>query len=372
MTTRLHSLSQLGLLVATTTLLTACPSGDDTTIGEGREPYVDDWKVEMSGPASQITKLSIGDRLTSDNFANRGDIEVVYEAGTDQITIEMQRFTIAQNQEDADAAFMRMKFWAYDIATPAAPEPDDAEDACWAEGVTGCYVRNYYEGQLQPVRDGVNFRVTIPKGWEGDLELVTEDNLEEGIDTYPDRSDITVNGLAGSLGVDMDSGNVLVRMDPETKHYAGCAANDACVSMDHVMGCGCNEPTAVSIANKTGQASNMIVDVGTSENWYTMILENRGTFSAGDEFVCTAEIECSAFADCAIDPDFAGVAFQERAEINYPGDPAIAGAGMRIALVSEACANIVYVDGPDDYEAEDFPAEKRGDLQVCVGCLSDL
>lgn len=368
MTTRLLSTS----LLLATTLLAACPTDDTPPIDAGREPYVDDWRVEMSGPAAQIESLSIGDRLANDNFANRGDIEVRYVEGTDQITIEMQRFTIAKNQEDADAAFDRMKFWAYDISSPAPPEPDDAADACWAPDVTGCYVRNYYEGQLQPVRDGVNFRVTIPVGWDGDLELTTEDNLEEGIETYPDRSDIIVDGLAGNLLVDMDSGNIQVRMDPETDHFAGCAANDDCVAMGYMMGCGCSEPTNVSIGNKSGQASNVTVDVGNANAWYTMILENRGTFSSSDEFVCTATIECSAFGVCEIDPDYAAIEYQERAEVNYPGEPAIAGAGMRIALVSEACANINYVERPEDYGADEFPLEKRGDLNVCVGCLSDL
>ncbi len=369
MTTRLLSLS---LLAAATTLLPACKGDDGSDDGGSREPYVDDWRVEMSGPAAQISSLSIGDRLTSDNFANRGDIEVRYVDNTDQITIEMQRFTIAKTQADADAAFDRMKFWGYDISSPAPPEPADAEDACWAPDVTGCYVRNYYDGQLQPVRDGVNFRVTIPKGWDGDLELTTEDNLEEGIETYPARSNILVDGLAGNLTVDMDSGNVQVRMDPETQHYAGCGANDTCVEMGYAAGCGCSEPTNVSIANKSGQSSNMTVDVGNADGWYTMILENRGTFSAGDEFVCSATIECDSFADCQIDPDYADIEYQERAEINFPGDPAIAGAGRRISLVSEACSNIVYVDGPEDYEAETFPSEQRGDLRVCVGCLSDI
>ena len=132
MTTRLLSLS---LLVAASTFATAC--GTDGGEPDTRKPYVDDWKVELSGPAAQITKLSIGDRIASDNFANRGDIEVIYSDATDQITIEMQRFTIAKNDMLATEAFGRMQFWAYDISSPAAPKPEDAADACWATDVTG-------------------------------------------------------------------------------------------------------------------------------------------------------------------------------------------------------------------------------------------
>lgn len=348
--------------------------GDDGggSVGDDCEPYVDKWQMEMSGPAAQMTSLTIGGRLSNNNFANRGNIEIRYVNGTDQITIEMQRFTIAKNQEDADAAFGRMKLWAYDITTPKPPTAMDDGKKCWAEGISRCFVRNYYEGQLQPVRDGVNFRVTIPTGWEGNLQLTTTDNLGEGIDSYPDRSDILVDGLAGNLTVDLDSGNVQIRMDPNTKHFARCPNNDTCIEEGYVMGCGCSEPTNVSIANRNGQSSDITVDVGNPDHWYTMLLENRGTFSASDDFVCTATIDCSPYDVCEIEPDFASVEYQERAEINYPGDPAIRGAGMRISLVSESCANIVYVDGPQDYEADEFPADKRGDLRVCVGCLSDL
>ncbi|MFO7564152.1 MAG: hypothetical protein R6X02_16015 [Enhygromyxa sp.] len=369
MTTRLLSLPLL--VVAATSL--ACVNQDDgPDVGEGREPYIDSWRVEASGPASQVTSLQIGNRLTSNNFANRGNIEVRYESGIDQITIEMQRFTVAKTQADADAAFGRMHLWAYDIASPKPPTADDATKACWAEGVTRCYVRNYYEGQLQPVRDGVNFRVTIPAGWNGNLVLTTQDNLGEGIDSYPDRSDIIVDGVAGNLTVNMDSGNVAVRMDPNTKHFASCPSNDTCVEEGYAMGCGCSEPTNISIANQTGQSSDITVDVGNPDAWYTMLLENRGSFSASDDFVCTATIDCGPFETCEIDSDYASLEFHERAEVNYPGEPAISGAGMRIALVSESCSNITYVNGPEDYEIDEFPADKRGDLHVCVGCLNDL
>jgi hypothetical protein len=368
MTTRLLSLPLLVLAA----LPLACQDDNGPGIGEGREPYVDQWRTELSGPASQINRLSIGGRLASDNFANRGNIEVRYLPGIDQITIEMQRFTIAKTQQDADAAFGRMKLWAYDITSPKAPKPADDPKRCWADGVSRCFVRNYYEGQLQPVRDGVNFRVTIPAGWNGNLDLVTTDNLGEGIDSYPDRSDIIVAGVAGNLNVELDSGNVQIRMDPNTKHFGSCPNNDTCVAMGYAMGCGCSEPTNISIANRTGQSSDITVDVGNPDAWYMMILENRGTFSAGGEFVCTATIDCASFEQCEIVEDYAALPYHERAEVNFPGEPAISGAGMRISLVSESCSNIVYVNGPQDFEAEDFPEDKRGDLNVCVGCLSGI
>ena len=362
------------LLLCSTVPLAACPSDDGPSVGEGREPYVDDWEMVASGPAAQLTTLSIGDRLAQDNYANRGDIEVRYVSGTDQVTIEMQRFTIAKNEEDAAAAFGRMKFWGYDLSSPEPPAEDNADRLCWAPDTSSCYARVYYEGMIQPTRDGANFRVTIPVGWEGNLALTTSDNLGEGIDSYPDRSDVLVDGLAGDLAVDMDSGNLQVKMDPNTKHYALCPTNDECVAAGHEMGCGCNEPTNISVENGTGQSSNMTVDVSNPDSWYTVILENRGSFSSGSDFVCNATIDCSAFNQdaCVIDPDYASMDAQERAEINYPGVPAINGAGIRVQLVSDDCANIRYVTGVDDFEAESFPEEKRGELLFCVGCLDDL
>jgi hypothetical protein len=364
----LHPAILSALVISVAAISTGCNTGPDGPT-DIRAPYVDDWQVEAELPATQFAALSIGNRISSDNFSNRGDIEVIYEAGTDKITIEMQRFTVASSDSDAQTAFDRMQYWGYNLSSPEKPSDALALDACDQPEHDTCYVRAYYDGLFQPVRDGANFRITVPAGWGGDLELTTSDNLDEGIDTYPDRSDVTVAGLNGNLALDLDSGNVAVSMDPNIPHFAGCDASQTCEDMGYVAGCGCAEPTNVSIANKPGQASNITVDVGTADNWYTMILENRGTFSSSDEFVCAATIDCDAFADCAIDPDYAAQESQERAEVNFPGIPAVEGAGIRVSLVSEACANIRYVDGPDDYGAEVLPEEKRGELRVCVGCL---
>jgi hypothetical protein len=360
----------MAAVISVAAFSTGCTN--DNTPTEVRAPYVDEWVTEAELPAAQFTSLSIGDRLTSDNYFNRGDIEVIYDAGTQMITIEMQRFTVATSDEAAQEAFDRMLYWGYNLSAPEKPSEAILLDGC--DQITDplhdtCYIRAYYDGLFQPVRDGANFRITVPAGWDGDLALTTGDNLDEGIDSYPDRSDVTVTGLNGNLSVDLDSGNVAVKMDPNIPHYAGCADSQACEDMGYAMGCGCASPTIVSIANKSGQASNITVDVGATDNWYTMILDNRGTFSSSDDFVCNATIDCDPFADCAIDPDYAALASQERAEVNFPGMPAVEGGGIRISLVSEACANIKYVSGPEDYQADPLPIEKRGELRACVGCL---
>lgn len=364
-----RSLPPFLLLACSALLFTGC-SDDGTGIGEGNQPYVDSWETVLDGPAAAIEFLSIGDRQTSDNFANRGDIEVNYVEGTDKITVEMQRFTIAKSQDIADENFAKLEPWRYNISAPEAPAPDMDPEACFAEEQTGCYVRVYYDGQIQPIRDGANFRVTLPVGWEGDLELVTEDNINEGIETYPDRSDVSVMGLNGNLAVDLDSGNVQVKVDPNIDHYAGCSGSADCEAANFdPMSCGCTEPTNIDISNNTGQASNITVDVSDASNWYTAKLVNEGMFSSSDDFVCNATIDCAPFADCGIDPDYANLDHEERAEINYPGEPAIAGGGIRVTLASDDCDNILYVNDENDYDSENLPEEKRGELLMCVGCL---
>jgi hypothetical protein len=305
----------------------------------------------------------------------------------------MQRFTIASTQALADAAFERMEFWGYNQSAAGKLDPmlpDDAALICFTGENDACYVRAYYNGQIQPERDGANFRVTMPAGWDGDLEITTADNIYEGEATYPDRSDVTVTGLAGTLLVDLDSGNVEVKLDPAIDHYAGCAANDACENGDAGAdppidpfdpGCGCTESSFVTIENGAGQASNVTIDIPTNSavndepRWYYVRLENEGDFSGSSDFVCDATIDCGPFdavkgdrPGCVIDPTYPE-AYKEFAEINYPGGTAVPTAGVQINATSKACANVPYLEDMLDYDLEEFPLEKRGNLRVCSGCL---
>jgi hypothetical protein len=365
-------------------LLTACPGGGPPTPGAG-QPFVDDWELVAEGPADALGFLSIGDRVTMDNFANRGDVEVIFDPAATTVKIEMQRFTIASSQEAAEGQFERMQYWGYNSSNAAQMDPTNPDDMaliCFTGENDACYVRAYYDGQIQPQRDGANFRVTIPAGWDGDLEITTEDNIFEGTETYPDRSDVSVMGLSGTLLVDLDSGNVEVKLDPAIDHYAGCGNNDACEMGDPDAmvdpfdpACGCTDPTFVTIENGTGQASNVTVDVPLvsavtgDPRWYNIKLENEGSFSGSDDFVCTATIDCTAFgAGCIVDPNFPE-AYKEWAEVNYPGGTAVPGTGIQINGTSKDCANITYLEDPLDYELEMFPEEQRGNLTVCSGCL---
>ncbi len=368
-------------------LLTACPTPPPTT-SDSRQPFIDEWRTVAEGPADLLTKLSIGDQLTSDNFANRGDVDVIFSPDATTVKVEMQRFTIANDQELADAAFGRMQYWGYNSSSAAVLDPTNPDDMallCFTGENDQCYIRAYYDGLSQPVRDGANFRVTLPAGWNGDLEITTEDNINDGVENYPDRSDITVMGLTGTLLVELDSGNVEVKVDPEIEHYAGCAANDVCEAGDPAAmpailpfdpTCGCTDPTFITVENSTGRSSTITIDVPTTSSvtgdprWYDIKLENEGMFSAGDPDICQATIDCETFgAGCVINPDFADLEYKEWAQVNFPGAPAIDGTGIQINAKSQACDFITYLEDPEDYNLDEFPEERRGALRVCSGCL---
>lgn len=363
-------------------LLSSCI---DHPPGWERQPYLDEWRVVAETPdAAAIEFLSIGDRETVDNFANRGDVEVVFDPAATGITVEMQRFTITDNQEQADAAFRRMEYWGYNSSSPEALDPIlDAAILCFTPGNNACYVRAHFDGMAQPLRDGANFRVTLPAGWNGELEIVTSDNLGEGIEYYPDRSDVRVTGLSGPLSVDLDSGNVEIVLDSSIEHYAGCPFNDVCELGDPNATpplapfdptCGCTYPTSVTIDNAPGQASDITIDLPTTSAltgegpWYTVWLENEGR--GFGYFACAATLDCDAFGpDCLIDPDFSAIKHKEWAEINYPGEPAMPVAGIQINATSSTCADVAYIEHPEDYGLKEFPHEQRGNLHVCSGCL---
>ena len=351
------------LLACSFIVLAAC--GSPPPSGGTNEPYIDEWQTIGAGPADGISLLSIGNVDTGDNFINRGDVEVIYAEGTNEITFEMQRFTSATSRDRAQDAFDRMEFWGYSLATAVPPNQASPSDQCFADGNSSCYVRLYYVGQDQPARTGANFRVTVPAGWDGDLRIVTSDNTID----FPQRSNVTVDGLAGNLEVALDSGNVNVRVDPSIDHFAGCAASDQCEEdgFPPAPDCTCDTPTSITIENNEGQASNITVDV-PEDRWYNVILENQGNFSAGSDFVCNATIDCDDIGECDINPDFANVVWHERAEINYPGDPALNGNGINVFVVSSACADIETVEF-DNWDADPYPEEKHGDLRLCSGCL---
>lgn len=312
-------------------------------------------------PAAEFSRLIVGGRLTDDNFANRGDIEILHVEGSTQIVVELQRFTFASSAEQAEEAFARMSLWAYGLDAVERPSEAIAGDACGFGESDSCQLRTYYDGLFQPVRDGANIRVTLPRGWTGELELVTEDNVADG--DYSDRGDVLVDGLAGRLQVELDSGRARVQLDSSYEQYPGCPANDSCIEAGMAPGCGCSDFGHVRIEARNGQAADILVDV-PSQNYYTATLRNDDPQL---ELGCSVVIDCAAFPDCTLDPDFEDAVAQKRAAINDPGPPAAAGTGIHVNLHSGACAMIDHAEAPSDW-VEGESVEVRGSIRLCSGC----
>ena len=324
--------------------------------GEERVPFVDEWDTVFEAPGSNFTLLKVGGRISSDNFANRGDIEVRYVEGSDQLRVEMQRFTVAGDLDEAEDNFARMSLWAYDLEVPEPPSEELAALACGLADSTRCHLRSYFDGLFQPSRDGVNFRVSLPSAWAGELILGTSDNLED--DIYPDRSDVRVEGLAGDLSVDMDSGRLDVRLDPQLPHYADCSDGAACEATGHGAACGCEQPSSIRARTGTGAAANMQIELVDPARWYSVRLENSSSDPA-----CPLALDCSAFEGCELDASEPEVL---RAELNFPGAPASPGGGIEISLLSEGCGLVDFVEGPEDY-GQLVREEQRGLLTLVTG-----
>lgn len=334
----------------------------DDAIPGGRQPFRDIWREELSFPAANIERLRIGGTLTNDNFANRGDIDVVYVEGTRNITIELQRFSFDSELDDAEHKFERTTLWAYASETVHMPGPLLADTTCTNPDARFCHVRVYYDGLIQPARSGANIRVMVPSGWPGRLELSTEDNLQEP--GYPDRGDILVDGLAGHLDVMFDSGRASIRLDDDFPYFPGCPHNDACEAEGLAPDCGCEEFARVHVQAREEQAATITVDA-PAWKYYDASLRNDDPLL---ELGCVVEVDCGGFDACELDEDYVSVDNVARAVINYPGPPAAVGAGIQIELVSGACAMIEHAEQPTDYFTGPG-MEVRGDVRFCSGCL---
>jgi hypothetical protein len=410
--------------------------GDDDDDSLARGPYLEEWQTVVDGvsfPAlagcvafdagqqdfcdmatddvtcamapddcawvdSAVSSLAIGGRLSGDNFANRGNVEVYYTNAPGQIRIDMRRFTWASNQDNANVAFERMSFWAY-ATNPQPPSAEIEELNCAEAWRDLCQVRVYYDGMSQPLRDGADFRVWLPEGWEGDLDVTTEDNDVE--DEYPRRGNVAIKGAKGSVDVELGSGNADIEMDPGTNEVplicddaqhvecedvgwslgdvcsgaAGCEENPDQTSCedagcDFAAGCGCVDFGEVKVATHPGRSANITVDV-PSDIWGNARLENTepGLTPSSDP-LCLATVECGGIGSCEEDPLDTDKLWKTVVELNDPGDLNVEGAGFSINAGSDACGLVPETEGPaGPGELGDIEDVEKGHIVVCSGCL---
>jgi hypothetical protein len=370
------------------------------------EPWRDAWRLVVDQPfpvldddgALAIGTLQIGGIEENGNFANRGDVIVRY-ADTPRITVEMRRFTMASNETTAEEDFDALQIWAYaGSGSPAAPEDMNEDDNCrdpnrsnaWRDG---CRVRVYYSGQIQLARAGADLRVTLPRGWHGDLEVTTEDNDADS--DYHNRGNVCVEGLAGNADIALGSGRAFVTLADDILETPQCPMSDvaACdaVGWDPTA-CPCLAGSTpfgfgmTKIASHAGRASDMVIDLPPAL-WSSVSLTNAGasqTTEPGSNACVDSEGAC---CDAVVDPSVGAFEIEEttigteetrrpwinRGEVNVPSPAATRGGGYGVRLESAECQAITTTEDPTDFVGEgngpDQPTTELGNLTVCSGCL---
>ena len=325
----------------------------------------------------EVTSLDIGGLAVDENFHNRGDVEVFFTGDEGKITVQMRKFTFAADEEGARENWDRLEPWAYSSGV-VPPGPDNAEDDCSEAFRNGCQIRVWYNGQIQPQRDGADIRVILPGSFQGELNIVTEDNIAEA-DNYPDRGDVTIKNLKGEANIELDSGNVEVSLHKDILEAPECGPElvEACENWEDpdtmepapwdVQACGCAEFGKVKVDSRPERATNVTIDM-PGDLWATATLENKQAGLTKDsDPLCTAEVDCDGLGACNDIKFDDAFPWKRTTEINDPGDSALEGVGYGFNVNSEACQNVAFVSDPEDWGSEPG-IETRGNLLVCNGC----
>ena len=65
--------------------------------------------------------------------------------------------------------------------------------------------------------------------------------------------------------------------------------------------------------------------------------------------------------------------WRNQGSINYPGDPAVSGAGYSVLLTSKTCQAVSHTDETDKFagvgKGSEQDVDERGNMSVCSGCL---
>lgn len=379
--------------------------------GGSQAPYRDGWKTEHEGEfiATElnaddevipiITDILIGNTLGSQgNFVNRGDVIVEFNGEPDTIKVELRRFTFAASEEEADVIFDKLELWSYSASTTSPKKPADMDEAdrCGGEDddgdaypwQEGCAIYVYYNGQDQLKRAGADIRVTLPSNYLEGVTISTADNVEE--DSYPNRGNVCVDGVRGGADIELQNGLVFVSVENDPDHpenpYPTCP-EDLVVDCENFVDlmtdvptpwapkCGCingsnYDPGQIQVASLEPSSANITVDV-PSALWTSFRAENAGTNELNGKN-CPAtigDIGSIVYEDAGDDPLKpwlrSGIA-------NKPSEEAPSG-GFRLDLKSNGCEAVAGIEEPKDWDANivDPPAELRGNIEICAGCLAD-
>lgn len=325
---------------------------------------------------SLMSSIRVGGPLDDDNFANRGDIELHYVLETNRIVVQMKAFTFATSEETALADFAKLIPWLYTASSVAPPFDLSLDDACVIDGQwqDSCSVRVWYDGLAQKLRSGTDIRVFVPKGWEGEAQLVTEDNVQE-LEDYPARGTIRVIDVPGTADLILDGGVVELRLDRDTEPVPACSAQEnlACAEVGWDQSdescLGCVDFGRTHVGSRGGTAADIVVDA-PADLWIVATLENQeqGLTTQSDP-TCFVDLACEDFGGCEWVDNDPLKPWDRRAFLNQP-DNALQGLGYNIQLSSSGCFSTAFAESPEDFG--DPQMAPRGHIELCSGCLGDL
>lgn len=364
-----------------------CVCGDPA-VASRLEPQVGEWETivdRLPFPLvgeGRIRQLTIGGKSFQENFANRGAVEVLFDHEEATISVEVRKYMFGSEieafggGEGAAGVFDRLQLWAFTgDGDPVEPDVNIAARDCTKEVWKDlCTVRAYYDGVAQPERSGMDLRVRLPAGYRGKLVVHTEDNVE--IESYPRRGDVTIDGLCGSGEVDLRAGRAEVRLCAELSPSPNCPAEGivACEAWPDGTGseawstaCPCGDGSQFGellVRAPQPWAADITVDVPEAL-WATAVLQNLEPVKP---HMCAPQAGACASIPCELD-DGGNYLL---AEFNHPSAAAASAGGFKIDLVSGGCDEVAFVDDSEGWKPESEgapPAELRGFVQVCAGCL---
>ena len=382
--------SSLASLLSLTLLMTAgCGNENGTTPDTEELPWETKWTTvvdQLPFPLDgdgKISTIAIGRPESDGNYANRGNIEVLFDQDQPVITVEMKIYDFSDdatfNGDDSidppvQGTKERMSLWAF-VGGVGTPGSKDAADDCTKDTwKSGCTVGVYYDGKAQPVRAGADLRVHLPKAYRGKLTVETEDNLGET--TYPRLGNITIDGLCSSADVTLQSGTAKVKMCRELEVAPTCP--DAQIKMCETFKDENGDPAAwssacpcspdlygqVKIISRKPFPANITVDIPTT-TWMNVTASNDSPDKPND---CKPTLEsCTAAANCT---PVQNNDYTISGEFNYPSPAAAMGAGFNLTVLSAGCAPIKFFDKASDWSVDAEPdVEDHGFVKVCTGCL---
>jgi hypothetical protein len=360
--------------------------GEDDGLTDDQKPQQTEWMTvvdqlpfPLTGDA-KINRITIGRKESNMNFANRGDVEVLFDQDAEVITIEMQVYdftdelsALGDGTDEDPGTFKRMSLWAFTGGgAPSKPEYDNPEKNCadttWKDG---CSVVVYYDGLSQPVRSGANLRVHLPKKYRGELNVQTEDNLAES--TYPRLGNVKITDWCSSGSVKMSQGKAEIKMCRELTPAPTCPADQVAgcenfevdgenAAWDPMCGCPGELYGQVRIESLKPWAADITVDMPDT-TWVNVTAQNAEEDKPHE---CLPRIENCAGDKCTITTDDM---YEKVAEFNYPSPAATQGAGFNLTVISAGCGEVPVV--ADDWTPESTPdIELHGHIKVCTGCLN--